>query len=166
MVKGRGIDIGLTNTVFGLSRLPAILGAVAGGYMLDRLGPRRTFRILVSASGLSTLAIALTPGFLSLAVSLFVQTTLSAGFFPAALAFIAMVSPERERSAATGMVVATGVAIGSGLSPWLLGWAADRWSFEVGISILGISCALAALTVGLLSEEPALHMEPGARAAG
>ncbi|MFQ6111944.1 MAG: MFS transporter, partial [Nitrospinota bacterium] len=41
MVKGRGIDIQLTNTVFGLSRLPAILGALGGGYMLDRLGPRR-----------------------------------------------------------------------------------------------------------------------------
>ncbi len=153
MVKGRGIDIQLSNTVFGLSRLPAILGAMGGGYMLDRLGPRRTFRIVVTATGLSTIAVAMTPGLVSLTGALFAQTTLSAGFFPASLAFIALVSPEGERSAATGLVIAAGVAVGAGLSPWLLGWLADMWSFEAGIALLGVACTLSAVATGFLREE-------------
>jgi MFS family permease len=59
---------------------------------------------------------------------------------------ISKITDTNERSTFTGATIAIGVIFGLGLSPFLLGLAADKWSFHAGIFILGaltvISCTL------------------------
>ena len=51
------------------------------------------------------------------------------------------------RGAATGIVIGAGAGFGIGVTPWLLGAAADAWSFQAGISVLGAMVMLSSLCV-------------------
>jgi ACS family hexuronate transporter-like MFS transporter len=131
-------EIPLSNTDF--SRLQiAFLAAyglmyAGGGVLIDWLGTRRGFVIIMIWWSLACAGHGLATGFGSLALSRFLLGVGEGGGFPAATKAVAEWFPARERSTAMGMINA-GTAIGAVAAPPLLAAiiinANWRWAFFV-----------------------------------
>ena len=131
-------EIPLSNTDF--SRLQiAFLAAyglmyAGGGALIDWLGTRRGFVVIMIWWSLACAGHGLASGFGSLALSRFLLGAGEGGGFPAATKAVAEWFPARERSTAMGMINA-GTAIGAVIAPPLLAAiilnANWRWAFVV-----------------------------------
>ncbi|MFP4036596.1 MAG: MFS transporter [Desulfobacteraceae bacterium] len=137
LVKGKGISLETANTIFGLSRISGVLTTLLAGFLVDRFGVRRILVTALFLTGLSTIGMATAPTLPLLLVMLFIQAPLSNAFFPVGLVAISKLSNVGERSLFTGATIAGGTITGLGLAPFLLGAAADAWSFQAGILITG-----------------------------
>jgi MFS transporter, ACS family, aldohexuronate transporter len=131
-------DIALTNTQF--SQLQALflfayaLMYAGGGALIDKLGTRVGFCVIMIAWSLACASHALATGVRSLGVSRFLLGVGEGGGFPAATKALAEWFPIRERSTAMGIVNA-GTAIGAVIAPpaiaLILSVASWRWVFIV-----------------------------------
>ena len=146
IVKEKGMELEMANTIFGLSRVGGLLVVVTAGFLVDRYGVKKILFLVFLATGLSTMGLAVAQGVPLLVTMLVLQATLSTLFFPAALVAISKLTSFNERSIFTGTTVAIGVLFGAGLTPLVLGAAADLWNFQFGILLLGVmttlSCAV------------------------
>jgi ACS family hexuronate transporter-like MFS transporter len=131
-------EIPLTNTDF--SRLQiAFLAAyglmyAGGGALIDVLGTRRGFVVIMVWWSLACAGHGLATGIGSLTLSRFLLGAGEGGGFPAATKAVAEWFPARERSTAMGIINA-GTAIGAVVAPPLIAalvlYASWRWSFLV-----------------------------------
>jgi NNP family nitrate/nitrite transporter-like MFS transporter len=146
LVKEKGIDLEIANTIFGLSRIGGLFASVLIGFLVDRCGATKILFTVLLTTALATVGIAVSPTFPLLVVMLALQATVSAGFFPAGFVAISKLTDLSERSIYTGVTVAFGVVFGLGLTPAVLGAVADVWGFQPGILFLGVltifSCGL------------------------
>ena len=145
LVKELSLDMDYANTIFGLSRLGGAVLTIAAGFFVDRVSLKKACFVLVLATGIFTVLLALsnvrwTPVFL------FLQACISPTFFVVGFVVVAKMFNQEQRGQATGFVVTIGM-IGTGLVPYFLGLSGDYYSFRVGILVLGI---LTALSSGLL----------------
>jgi len=103
-----------------------------GGALIDRLGTRRGFLLIMVAWSLACAAHGLATGLRSLATARFLLGAGEGGGFPAATKAVAEWFPARERSTAMGIINA-GTAIGAVVAPPLIAaivLSADwRWAF-------------------------------------
>jgi ACS family hexuronate transporter-like MFS transporter len=129
-------EIPLTNTQFSQLQI-AFLAAyglmyAGGGVLIDRLGTRVGFLVIMVAWSLACAAQGLASGFRSLAFSRFLLGMGEGGGFPAATKAVAEWFPAHERSTAMGIINA-GTAVGAVVAPPLIAaivLAADwRWAF-------------------------------------
>jgi MFS family permease len=155
LIKERGIDFHLANTLFGLSRAGGIFVSILTGFLIDRYGYRLILRIGILTTGLSTIFLSLSTSVSMILVFLFLQATLSLAFFPIGFTVVSKLTSPSERSLATGLILAIGMICGTGVVPFLLGSIADRLSFQVGILSLGVLTALSSWGVGFLRTETA-----------
>ncbi len=113
-------DIPLTNTQFGalnsMFLLAYALMYAGGGALIDRLGTRRGFAIIMIGWSIACASHSLAGGVIALGVSRFLLGAGEGGGFPAATKVIAEWFPVRERSTAMGMVNA-GTAVGAVIAP-------------------------------------------------
>jgi ACS family hexuronate transporter-like MFS transporter len=129
-------DIPLTNTQFGLLNSTFLLAyAVAyagGGVLVDRLGTRRGFLVIMVFWSLACATHSLATSVWMLAGSRFLLGTGEGGGFPAATKVIAEWFPVHERSTAMGIVNA-GTAVGAVVAPpaiaAILVYGNWRWIF-------------------------------------
>jgi MFS family permease len=142
LVKEKGMPLEAANTVFGLSRIGGVFCVAAAGFLVDRYGAKKVLFILLLITGFSTTGIALANIFPLMAATLFVQATVSVAFFPVGQAAISMLTGANERSAFMGATIGSGMLIGLGVTPALLGAVADIWSFQRGIFFLGVLTTL------------------------
>jgi ACS family hexuronate transporter-like MFS transporter len=129
-------DIPLTNTDFAQLQI-AFLAAyglmyAGGGALIDRLGTRRGFIVIMIGWSLACAAQGLATGLRSLAISRFLLGVGEGGGFPAATKAVAEWFPARERSTAMGLINA-GTAVGAVVAPPLIAGivltANWRWAF-------------------------------------
>jgi ACS family hexuronate transporter-like MFS transporter len=113
-------DIPLTNTQFGLLNstflLAYALAYAGGGVLVDRLGTRRGFLVIMVFWSLACATHSLATSVWMLAGSRFLLGTGEGGGFPAATKVIAEWFPAHERSTAMGIVNA-GTAVGAVVAP-------------------------------------------------
>jgi ACS family hexuronate transporter-like MFS transporter len=113
-------DIPLTNTQFGLLNstflLAYALAYAGGGVLVDRLGTRRGFLVIMVFWSLACATHSLATSVWMLAGSRFLLGTGEGGGFPAATKVIAEWFPVHERSTAMGIVNA-GTAVGAVVAP-------------------------------------------------
>ena len=150
LIKERGIDFDLANTLFGISRMGGVLVSILIGFLTDRYGYKIMLRLSLIATGLSTIALSLASTLPLILTTLILQATVSLAFFPAGLAAISKLTPLSERSMAIGVTVSIGMIFGMGLTPFILGLIADHQSFQVGILWLGIMTTISSLGVRFL----------------
>jgi len=146
LVKERGIPMETANTLFGVSRIGGFIAMVLIGFVLDRFNLKKILLLILLATGLSTMATAVSYNIWLLSAMLLIQATFSIVFFPAGLVAVAKLTDLSERSLYTGMMMGIGGMIGTGISPFILGAVADAWNFQIGIFVVGllttISCIL------------------------
>jgi MFS family permease len=153
LIKGRGIDFGVANTLFGISRIGGVFASIFIGFLIDRYGYRRMLILSQLTAGMSTIGLSLASTLPLIMIALVLQATLSLTFFPAGLATLSKVTPLSELSLTIGVCVSFGVIFGTGVSPFLLGLTADYLNFQTGIFWLGVLTTFSSLLVRLLGEE-------------
>jgi ACS family glucarate transporter-like MFS transporter len=121
-----------------------------GGWLADRLGPRKVLAIGVAWWGIFTALTAVVSPRIAFAVLVFVciRFLLGAGeaiIYPASNQFVSQWIPTLERGRANGVIFA-GVGVGSGATPLLITYIAThfgwRWSFWIS-SLIGLIVGLA-----------------------
>ncbi len=152
LIKERGITYALANNLVGASRISGIIVQVSIGFCADRYSYKKILWAILLFTGLSTAFLAIAPTFSLLLAALFLQAFFSISFFPVGLAAIAKLTPLPHRSISTGAVISIGAIFGMGLAPFLIGFVADYFSFQIGILVLGILTALSSLSLNYLKE--------------
>ena len=152
LIKERGIDLYLANTLFGISRVGGILVSISMGFLTDRYGYQTMLKWSLLMTGLTTISLSLSSTLPLILITLILQATLSLAFFPVGLAAISKLTSLSERSMAIGVIISIGVIFGMGGTPLLLGVIADHLNFHVGILWLGILTSLSSLTVRFLEK--------------
>src|SRR5690606_6675111 len=131
-------EIPITNTQFSTLNA-AFLVAYAlmyagGGKLIDVLGTRRGFFVIMMWWSLACMSHGLATGFVALAVSRFLLGMGEGGGFPAATKAVAEWFPVTERSSAMGLINA-GTAVGAVAAPPLialiLAFSSWRWVFVI-----------------------------------
>jgi NNP family nitrate/nitrite transporter-like MFS transporter len=147
LVKENGMNLETANTIFGFSRIGGFIVAILAGFLVDRYGAKKILFLVILATGLSTMSLALAQTIPFLVAMLFVQATVYPAFFPVALVAISKLTDFNERSIFTGTTIAVGVIVGLGLTPFILGAVADVWNFKVGIFSLGALTTLSCISL-------------------
>jgi MFS transporter, NNP family, nitrate/nitrite transporter len=148
LVKEGGMALETANTIFGVSRIGGFLMAILSGFLVDLYGVKKILFFILVVTGISTVSLSIAPPGSILIVTLIIQATFSTGFFPVTLVAISKITEINERSSFTGATIAIGVIFGLGLTPFLLGVAADKWSFHAGIFILGLLTVISCFLIG------------------
>jgi MFS transporter, ACS family, hexuronate transporter len=102
---------------------------VIGGRLLDRLGTRQGFLLIMLWWSLACMLHSLATGFLLLLIARFLLGMGEGGAFPAATRLVAEWIEPSERSTAMGLINA-GTAIGSLLAPPIIGFILLRWGWR------------------------------------
>lgn len=135
------VDIPLTNTQFGalssMFLLAYALMYAGGGALIDRLGTRRGFLIIMVFWSLACASHSLALAFWMLAASRFLLGVGEGGGFPAATKVIAEWFPARERSTAMGLVNA-GTAVGAVIAPPAIAAIVSYGNWRLVFIVFGI----------------------------
>jgi MFS family permease len=153
LVKERGIDFDLANSLFGISRMGGVFVSILIGFLIDRYGYRKMLVLGIIMTGLSTIGLSLASTLPMILTALILQATLSLAFFPIGMSTISKLTPLSERAMATGVIISIGMVFGAGVIPFLLGVIADHLNFQIGILGLGILTTLSSLMVRFLRDE-------------
>ena len=136
LVAEHGMDINLANTLVALSRIPSIIIVFFGGWATDRIGPRRTLKIVLLITGLMTLFLGILSRSL-ISYIVFLQPLVAVCFFPAGFAAMSLIVPAQLRNIAVSLIIPLAIVIGGGLAPVFIGFIGDMGSFGVAIMICG-----------------------------
>jgi MFS family permease len=143
-IKELGIPSGYTNALLGASRLGGVAVAILAGFAADRLSLRKTAFVVILATGISTMALAI-PNVVWIKVDLFLQAAISTAFFPLSLVAMSRMFGPETRGPATAFIIMLAVVFGIGVSPYLLGICGDLISFRFGIFVLGCATSASSL---------------------
>ena len=136
LVTEHGMDVNQANTLVALSRIPCIIIVFFGGWASDRIGPRRTLKIVLLITGLMTLFLGIASrSFISYIV--FLQPLVAVCFFPAGFAALSLIVSAKLRNIAVSLIIPLSFVIGGGLTPVFIGFMSDLGSFGVAIMIGG-----------------------------
>ncbi len=133
------------NVIFGVSRVGGAVVGIVAGFLVDRFRAKKIVFFLVLITGIFTALVAVKE-IRWIKIFLFVQATISAGFYPLSLVALSRMFERETRGQAVGFIITLGV-IGTAVIPYFLGLAGDMASFGLGFLILGI---VTVLSSGLL----------------
>jgi len=141
------------NRLVSLSRGFTVLTVFFGGWATDRIGAGRTLIIVLSITGMITIALGLvSASSLTLAKTLvFLQPVLAVSFFPAGFAILAKVAPVDSRNIAVAMTISIAFLLGGGVVPYIIGWCGDLGHFGFGFSLVGIFITSGALVIPFIN---------------
>jgi len=135
-VTERGFDLGWANTLIGLSQLSGIVMIFFAGWITDRFGQKRIIALSLFLTGIMTVLISCTEGWLLVFV-LFVQPAVLTAFFPAGFAAMSRIAPPSLRSVTSALGPPLAFLLGGGVTPMLLGYCAESYTFSTGILLAG-----------------------------
>lgn len=136
LVNEQAMHPSWANTVLALSRVHGPFLGLLGGWVSDRLGPKRTIVVSLIFTGVATLLLGL---FSSrwISVVVLIQPLLAVWFFPAAFAVLSLITGPNARNLAVAFTVPFGFMIGAGAIPTFIGMMGDAGLFAMGFVIAG-----------------------------
>jgi NNP family nitrate/nitrite transporter-like MFS transporter len=149
LVTELGMDRNMANTLVALSRVSGLIMAFAGGWATDRFGPKRTIKIVLLVTGMTTLCLGIGPGRYA-PIAVFLQPLVAVCFFPAAFAAVSFIFPTKLRNLAISLIVPMAFLVGGGIVPIFIGFIGDIKSFGLGIAISGGMITAGSIFAGML----------------
>ena len=137
-------------------QLAYALGLILAGRMVDKLGTRIGYAIIMGVWSLSAMSHALARTVLGFAAARFFLGLGEAGNFPAAIKTTAEWFPQSERSLATG-IFNSGTSVGAILAPAVVPWVTLRYGWQAAFLMTGGFSALWILGWLLYYRSPARH---------
>jgi NNP family nitrate/nitrite transporter-like MFS transporter len=144
LVSERHLELSWANTLVALSRSYGPILGVLGGWVSDRLGPKRAILMSLTFTGTTTLLLGLVSSFW-ISIVVLLQPLLAVWFFPAAFAALAATTPPGARNLAVAFTIPFGYLIGGGAIPTFIGIMGDAGSFAVGFMVTGSLILLGAV---------------------
>jgi len=134
-------SIGLTEMQYGYIvdafQLAYAIGLLTAGRMIDKLGTRVGYMLVMAVWSLSAMGHALASTALEFGIARFTLGLGEAGNFPAAVKTVAEWFPKSERSLATG-IFNSGSNVGAILAPLIVPWVTVRYGWHMAFLITGI----------------------------
>jgi ACS family hexuronate transporter-like MFS transporter len=127
--------------IVGAFQLAYAIGLVAAGRMVDRVGCRLGFALIMGFWSLASMGHALAASALGFGVARFFLGLGEAGSFPTAIKATAEWFPQRERSFATG-IFNSGTNVGAILAPALVPWITLRFGWRAAFLATGFVGAI------------------------
>jgi NNP family nitrate/nitrite transporter-like MFS transporter len=149
LVFERGLEAGTVNTLVGISRVGSLAALLFAGFLVDRLGPKRTISAILLSAGIATSAFWFKSQALLMA-AVFMQPILIVSFFPAILTAVSRITERRLQNLTVSFLLPIGYGFGGGLVPLFLGWLGDHASFALGFLLYGLILAAGSLLPYLL----------------
>lgn len=149
LVKERGMELGIANTIIGISQISGLLMVFVGGMIIDRVGQKTMMTVTLLLSGIFTVLIGLlTGGWLIVAV--FVQPAVLNAFFPAAFGALSRVAPPHMRSVTNAIGPPLSFLIGGGILPKVIGYLGETQTFAAGMILAGVFILIGPFLMPLL----------------
>ncbi len=117
------------------------IGLLAAGRLVDKVGTRIGYIVIMSVWSLSAMGHALANTVMEFAVARFSLGIGESGNFPAAIKTVAEWFPRGERSLATG-VFNSGANLGAILAPLVVPWVTLRYGWHAAFLVTGLFSAL------------------------
>lgn len=138
LVSERAMALEQANRLFSLSRVGGFIGQIFVGFFLDRYSTKKILFILVGASGIFTIGMALAQSHWLLVTMLFLQASFCVIFFPVGIMTISKVTTVEERGVFTGTIMSMSGIMSVGVTPFALGAIADVADFGLGLLLVGV----------------------------
>jgi NNP family nitrate/nitrite transporter-like MFS transporter len=136
LVSEKGMDQAWANTLVGLSRISPVGVAILSGWVTDRLGPKRTLKVIFLANGIAVMLLGVASE--SWIVPLiFLQPMLASSFFPPGFAALSRIGGPQFKSIAVSLTMPVSFLFGGGAIPAMIGFIGEVRSFSIGFIILG-----------------------------
>jgi len=133
-------SIGLTEIQYGYIvdafQIAYAVGLVAGGRLMDRLGTRIGYLLVMAFWSLAAMGHALASTAMGFGIARFLLGLGESGNFPAAIKTVAEWFPKKERSFATGLFN-SGANVGSILAPLIVPWITIRYGWHMAFIATG-----------------------------
>jgi len=138
-------SIGLTEIDYGYIvdafQIAYGIGLLAAGRLIDKLGTRIGYMLVMAVWSLSAMGHALASTALEFGIARFSLGLGESGNFPAAIKTVAEWFPQNERSLATG-IFNSGANVGAILAPLIVPWVTLRYGWHMAFLTTGIFSAL------------------------
>jgi ACS family hexuronate transporter-like MFS transporter len=138
-------SIGLTEVSYGYIvdafQIAYALGLLAAGRLVDKLGTRIGYMLVMAVWSLSAIGHALANTALEFGFARFFLGLGESGNFPAAIKTVAEWFPQNERSLATG-IFNSGANVGAILAPIIVPWVTLRYGWHAAFLSTGLFSAL------------------------
>jgi len=138
-------SIGLTELGYGYIvdafQVAYALGLLAAGRLIDRLGTRIGYMLVMAGWSLSAMGHALASSALEFGFARVLLGLGESGNFPAAIKTVAEWFPQNERSLATG-IFNSGANVGAILAPMMVPWVTLRYGWHAAFLPTGLLSAL------------------------
>ena len=153
-------SIGMTEVSYGYIvdafQIAYAIGLLAGGRLIDKLGTRIGYMLVMVTWSLSAMGHALANTVLEFGFARFSLGLGESGNFPAAIKTVAEWFPQNERSLATG-IFNSGANVGAILAPAIVPWVTLRWGWHVAFLTTGLFSVLWILWWFLYYRRPTDH---------
>ena len=136
LVSEKGMDQAWANTLVGLSRISPVGVAILSGWVTDRLGPKRTLKVIFLANGIAVMLLGVaSESWIILLI--FLQPMLASSFFPPGFAALSRIGGPQFKSIAVSLTMPVSFLLGGGAIPAMIGFIGEVRSFSIGFIILG-----------------------------
>jgi len=138
-------SIGMTEVSYGYIvdafQIAYAIGLLAAGWLIDKMGTRIGYMLVMAVWSLSAMGHALANTVLQFGFARFFLGLGESGNFPAAIKTVAEWFPQNERSLATG-IFNSGANVGAILAPAIVPWVTLRWGWHVAFLTTGLFSVL------------------------
>src|SRR5579863_9444540 len=138
-------SIGMTEVSYGYIvdafQIAYAIGLLAAGRLIDKLGTRIGYMLVMAVWSLSAMGHALASTVMEFGFARFFLGLGESGNFPAAIKTVAEWFPRSERSLATG-IFNSGANVGAILAPAIVPWMTLRWGWHAAFLSTGIFSVL------------------------
>lgn len=153
-------SIGMTEASYGYIvdafQIAYAIGLLAAGRLIDKLGTRIGYMLVMAVWSLSAMGHALASTVLEFGFARFFLGLGESGNFPAAIKTVAEWFPQNERSLATG-IFNSGANVGAILAPAIVPWVTLRWGWHAAFLSTGLLSVLWILWWFRYYRRPANH---------
>ena len=153
-------SIGMTEVGYGYIvdafQIAYAIGLLAAGRLIDKLGTRIGYMLVMAVWSVSAMGHALASTVLEFGFARFFLGLGESGNFPAAIKTVAEWFPKNERSLATG-IFNSGANVGAILAPAIVPWVTLRWGWHAAFLTTGLFSALWILWWFRYYRKPADH---------
>jgi ACS family hexuronate transporter-like MFS transporter len=138
-------SIGMTEVGYGYIvdafQIAYAIGLVASGRLIDKIGTRIGYILVMATWSLAAMGHALASTVLEFGIARFCLGLGESGNFPAALKTVAEWFPQEERSLATGLFN-SGTNVGAILAPLIVPWVTVRYGWHAAFLVTGVFSGL------------------------
>lgn len=136
LVMEKGTTREMANIILGCSRTASLFFLPATGWIIRRIGYRRTLALCLLGTGVTTLLAGYGPLWWTVTM-LTLQPIFVVCFFPVGFAVLALVCPKATGDLSVSLTVTCTSIIGAGLIPAVLAWSGERFSFALSFTLFG-----------------------------